>query len=296
MSLISVSICPICHKDKFNLFLKCRDYTASQEDFLIKKCDSCSFVLTDPRPDKDSIGTYYQSEEYISHTGGNKSLIDKIYVLARKITLHWKRRIIQNYSNGNIILDVGCGTGEFLREMKLKGWDSFGVEPSSIARTSAEKKIEKKIYEQIEAVKETNFDVISLWHVLEHLYDLNNTLQKLHSLLKESGTIFIAVPNHEAYDARRYGAYWAGYDVPRHLWHFTKENMKSLLQQNGFNLVKILPMHLDSFYVSLLSESNKFPQRTKFKNIIAAVLVGMKSNSKAKKNLNFSSLIYIAKR
>jgi 2-polyprenyl-3-methyl-5-hydroxy-6-metoxy-1,4-benzoquinol methylase len=296
MSLISISFCPICNHNKFSQFLNCKDYTTSQETFILKKCDSCLFLLTSPRPDQDSSGGYYQSETYISHTGGGKSLIDRIYIIARKITLRWKRRVIQNNSTGNTILDVGCGTGEFLMEMKLKGWNSSGVEPSSIARPSAEKKIEKKIYKQLTEIKDTNFDVISLWHVLEHVYDLNETLQKLHLLLKESGTIFIAVPNHEAYDAQHYQAHWAGYDVPRHLWHFTKENMKTILQQNGFNLIKILPMHLDSFYVSLLSESYKFPRGAKTRNIINAILVGLKSNLKAKKNLNFSSLIYIATR
>ncbi len=252
--------------------------------------------MTDPRPDQDSIGNYYLSNKYISHTGGNKSLFDKIYVEARRITLRSKRKIIGNNSAGTKILDFGCGTGEFLNEMKTHGFDPIGVEPSSIARTTAIKKTGLKIYSQISELKENSFDAITLWHVLEHVYDLNDTLEQLHGLLNETGTIFIAVPNRQSFDAKHYKEYWAAYDVPRHLWHFSKENIDAILKKNGFRITKTLPMRLDSFYVSLLSETYKHPDRLKFLHLINALIVGSKSNRIAQKKLEYSSHIYLAKR
>ncbi len=288
--------CPICKGTHFQHFLDCADFTASHELFSLKQCTSCQFVFTEPKPDKDTISKYYLSENYISHTGANKSFFDKIYLRVRDLTLKWKRRIIGRNSTGKTLLDIGCGTGEFIKEMNAHGWDITGVEPSALARTAAEKNAGIKIKESYSELENNTYDVISLWHVLEHLHDLHEALKKFQSLLKKSGTIFIAVPNFQSFDAQHYNSYWAGYDVPRHLWHFGKENMKMLLENNGFKLVKILPMQLDSFYVSLLSESYKNPNRWKLINLINAVTTGLKSNLMARNSLNHSSLIYIAKR
>ncbi|GHN00032.1 hypothetical protein WSM22_15210 [Cytophagales bacterium WSM2-2] len=293
--MINLSVCPICSGNSFTDFLICKDYTTSQENFTLKKCSACGFTVTDPSPDECSIGNYYLSEKYISHTGGGKSLIDRIYLAARNIALGNKRRIIQRSSNGNTILDFGCGTGEFLKEMKDNGWQVCGVEPSDIANAKASDNTKTKVYKSLRDIEQKNIDVITLWHVLEHVHDLNGTLQNFVNLMSNSGTIFIAVPNLESYDAKFYQSHWAGYDVPRHLWHFSKENMKMLLAKNGLQLQEILPMKMDSFYVSLLSESYAKPGQSKVLSLISAFWRGLISNMKAGKN-NYSSLIYIAKR
>jgi len=294
--MISIINCPICNGTEFRAHLSCIDYTASQEKFTLKKCPSCNFVLTDPRPEDDALPNYYQSDKYISHTGGNKSLVDNIYLLARKITLGWKRNLTRKYSEGNKILDIGCGTGEFLHEMKSQGWAISGVEPSSNAREASQKKTEATIFKSLADVTENNFNAITLWHVLEHLPDPNQALKTIRNLLSQSGTVFIAVPNLRSYDATYYQSYWAGYDVPRHLWHFDKKNMETLLRKNDLELVKIMPMRLDSFYVSLLSESYKNSNRPKLIQLFSAFIVGLKSNFIARKNLGYSSLIYVVKR
>jgi 2-polyprenyl-3-methyl-5-hydroxy-6-metoxy-1,4-benzoquinol methylase len=296
MALTSISTCPICSGTEFIVHLSCIDYTASQEHFSLKRCAKCQFIFTNPRPDDSSLARYYLSDKYISHTGSSKTLINKIYLQARKITLGWKRNLVRKYSISNKILDVGCGTGEFLLEMKSQGWEISGVEPSANARESAEKKIDTKIFKSLDDVSENNFSAITLWHVLEHLPDPNLALQTLRKLINETGTIFIAVPNLQSYDATYYQSFWAAYDVPRHLWHFDKKNMKILLEKNKLKLIKILPMRLDSFYVSLLSESYKNPEKTKFVQLLAAFIVGLKSNLKGKKTLEYSSLIYVVKR
>jgi len=296
MALISISTCPICSGTQFIAHLSCTDHTTSQEYFSLKRCTKCQFVFTDPRPDDESLAKYYISDKYISHTGDNKTLINKIYLQARKITLVRKRKLVKKYSIKNKILDVGCGTGEFLNEMKSHGWKISGVEPSTSARESAEKKTGTKILKSLNDVSENNFSAITLWHVLEHLTDPNLALQTLHKLINETGTIFIAVPNLQSYDANYYKSFWAAYDVPRHFWHFDKKNMKILLEKNGLKLIKTLPMHFDSFYVALLSESYKNSKRSKLLQLFKAFIVGLKSNLKAKRTMEYSSLIYVVKR
>jgi 2-polyprenyl-3-methyl-5-hydroxy-6-metoxy-1,4-benzoquinol methylase len=296
MTLESVSPCPICNTPSFAPFLSAKDHTTTGEQFEIVRCAQCHFTLTNPRPDINSIGKYYQSEKYISHTGGSKSLFDKIYVFARTITLGWKLKLINKHKPTGSVLDYGCGTGEFLCYLKSNGWATTGVEPSEGARQKATSLLKAAVCESIDPIKGNQFDVITLWHVLEHIHDLNEKLSSIKSLLKEDGIIFIAVPNHEAPDAQKYGAYWAGYDVPRHLWHFSKDSMKRLFDKTGLELIDIQPMKLDAFYISLLSERYKNPNQNRIVSALKAVLSGSASNSSANKNQNHSSLIYIAKR
>jgi 2-polyprenyl-3-methyl-5-hydroxy-6-metoxy-1,4-benzoquinol methylase len=291
-----VSLCPICSASSFQSFLTAKDYTTTGETFELVKCATCQFIITSPRPDQDSIAKYYQSDKYISHTGSSTSLFDKIYLFARTITLGWKRQLINKYKTSGKLLDYGCGTGEFLYHLKKNGWQISGVEPSAEARKKSAQLLQLFIYEGIEEVREERFDVITLWHVLEHIHDLNEKLRSLKGVLKEDGIIFIAVPNHESPDGKKYGAHWAGYDVPRHLWHFSKETMKKLFDKNGLQLLSIQPMRLDAYYVSLLSESYKRGDQSKIITAIKAAWRGLISNILAHKNTNHSSLIYIAKR
>jgi SAM-dependent methyltransferase len=294
MTLEAISICPICNSSSFTPFLSAKDHTTTGEQFEIVKCTKCSFTLTSPRPDISSMGKYYQSEKYISHTGGNKSLFDKVYVLARAITLGWKLKLINKYKPTSSILDYGCGTGEFLHHLKSSGWAITGVEPSEEARNKAIHLLQNPIHSSIEKIEGSQFDAITLWHVLEHIHDLNEKLSSIKSLLKQDGIIFIAVPNHESPDAQKYAAYWAGYDVPRHLWHFSKDSMKKLFDKIGLELINIHPMKLDAYYVSLLSEEYKNPDQSKIASAFKAIVSGFTSNLTA--NQNHSSLIYIAKK
>ena len=295
MSLESVSACPICRSTSFTLLLTAEDYTSTGESFNIVKCAGCNFTITNPRPDKISIGRYYQSETYISHSGGGQSLI-QIYRFARRITVQWKLRLVNKYKSNGKALDYGCGTGAFLFKLQSNGWSVTGVEPSIEAREKASNLLRIPIYPSLENIDHTTFDIITLWHVLEHVHDLENTLATLRSLLNDDGTIFIAVPNHESQDATKYKAFWAGYDVPRHLWHFSKDTMSKLLDNAGLSVVETIPMKLDAYYVSLLSERYKSPQQNKLLTFLKAFLNGFTSNFAAIKNRNYSSIIYIAKR
>jgi 2-polyprenyl-3-methyl-5-hydroxy-6-metoxy-1,4-benzoquinol methylase len=290
-----LSLCPLCASTEFEKFLQAKDYTASGESFTIVRCVQCQFTFTNPRPAQTEIGRYYQSEKYISHTGGGRGLLDKIYLSARNFTLRWKLNSIHAYQKPGELLDFGCGTGEFLAFCQSKGWVVTGVEPSENARTKANQNIGKTVSQNISEIGVKQFDAITLWHVLEHIHELESELKKITSHLKKDGTIFIAVPNYQSPDGQYYKQFWAGYDVPRHLWHFSKDSMKQLLSKVGLQLLEIKPMKLDAFYVSLLSESYQNPQSSKLVNGLKAFIKGMKSNHKARENNNYSSLIYIAK-
>jgi 2-polyprenyl-3-methyl-5-hydroxy-6-metoxy-1,4-benzoquinol methylase len=295
MTLESVTTCPICNGTTFDLFDRCSDFTTSKEEFSIVKCRGCNFLITNPRPDANSIGKYYKSDSYISHTNSSKTLIDKLYKVVRAFTLRWKLNLVNAQKPVGKILDYGCGTGEFLATCKRANWDCYGVEPSAEARKKATEFTNLPITRSLNEMDQTKFDIITLWHVLEHIDNLNEKLSELKSFLKEDGIIFIAVPNHESLDAKIYTSYWAGYDVPRHLWHFSQENIKRLFTSHQLHLTKVIPMKQDSFYVSILSEKYRYPNRNSLLNLMKGFIVGLRSNLAAGKNKNYSSLVYIAR-
>lgn len=293
-----VKVCPVCRETSFRNILSCKDYTYSQEYFTIQECETCKLRLTNPRPDENSIGKFYQSSTYISHSGKSANLFDFIYLQARKLALQRKLRLINKHKQQGVILDYGCGTGEFLGYMATHDWTVMGVEPAESARTKANNLLLKNngdIKSTLEELPTGKYDVITLWHVLEHIPSPDLLLSKLKSRLNKDGFIFVAVPNYKSHDAEHYKAFWAGYDVPRHFWHFSQSQMQTLLENQGFQLYDKIPMKMDSFYVSLLSEKYKNNGRHNLITPIKAFICGLISNEKGKNSNNYSSLIYIAR-
>ncbi len=281
--------CPICQQSKFDSYLTCQDFTVSKELFRLVRCQSCKFVFTNPRPDEKNIGKYYQSEEYISHQNKANSLTNILYKIVRNYTLRKKVQMINSISSKGDILDFGCGTGYFLDACKKDKWNVTGVEPDSTARAIAKEKLNDNVHQSLDMIKKNKFKVITLWHVLEHIHQLNQSLEKFHQLLDVDGKLVLALPNLNSFDAKKYGAYWAGYDVPRHLYHFDQKSVSLLANKHGYVIQKIHPMIFDSFYVSMLSE--KYKGNTI--NLLKPLVNGCKSNIYAKKDQNYSSLIYI---
>lgn len=290
--MIKITNCPVCEKSEFTDYITCVDHTVTKESFQLVRCNNCGFVLTNPQPEKENLGKYYLSDDYISHSGKANSLIDKLYLFLRNKSLKWKLSLLPT-SKGKL-LDYGCGTGEFLKICQQNGWEAYGVEPSSVAREKAHKLTNATIKSELQNSDE-KYDVISLWHVLEHVADLNKKITQLTDFLKEEGQLFIAVPNHQSYDAKHYKNLWAGYDVPRHLWHFNQSVMHEILKKNGLTIVKTIPMKLDSFYVSMLSEKYK-DKIYSILQLIKALYIGLLSNWKARKENEYSSLIYVAQK
>jgi 2-polyprenyl-3-methyl-5-hydroxy-6-metoxy-1,4-benzoquinol methylase len=288
--MTEITHCPICSSIDFTPHLSAIDYTVSKESFAIKHCKGCGFLITSPRPDLSVLGSYYHSEDYISHSDTSKGLISKLYKVARGFTLDRKYRLVSKYCKGNKLLDVGCGTGAFLNHAKYKGLDVLGVEPDKGARAFAIEKYGLSVCDEtmLSELEASSFGAITLWHVLEHVPNLDERLVQLKRLLHPQGRIFIAVPNPNSFDAKHYKAHWAAYDVPRHLWHFTPITMRKLLEKNGLHLHDVLPMKLDAFYISLLSERYKHGRERYF----SAFWNGVKSNLKAGKHA-WSSQIYV---
>ncbi len=293
--MIDILECPICKSRDLQKFTQCKDYTVSHETFQISLCSDCALGITTPRPDANMLGEYYQSEEYISHSGKSSGGLGLLYKIARSFSLSWKKAQILSQKKIGSMLDFGCGTGEFLSTMHKAGWEVTGVEPSDSARLKAEILIAQKVYPSLNEVLSQKFDVITAWHVLEHVPDLTQTIFQLKSLLKKGGIIFIAVPNYQSPDANFYKERWAGFDVPRHLWHFSKKTMTVLLELAKFKLIDTTPMKLDAYYVSMLSEKYKNKNELNIVRLLRGFLSGLKSNFRAKKERNHSSLIYMAK-
>ncbi len=295
MSLEKLEACPICNGTDFRPHLICRDFTTSGEPFHVEQCEGCSVLITNPRPTQEEAGQYYESAGYISHQSAASGIIDHIYLIIRHFTVDWKYHLIKPYLFNKPILDFGCGTGAFLQHCQEKGINTFGVEPSKDARLiSARQKL--NVSDTLTSLPQDSFDVITLWHVLEHVYSLTDTMQRLKALLSENGTIFIAVPNWQSPDSTHYLETWAGYDVPRHVWHFSKESMIKLMQASGLKVKKVIPMKLDSYYVSLLSEKYRAGGKLTVQSMAKGIVEGLRSNHKARKNINHSSLIYVVQK
>ncbi len=276
---------------KHKLFLTIKDHSVSKETFELYRDETLDLVYTHPQPSENILLKYYESEDYISHTDGKRSLFEKAYHFVKNIALKNKLDLINGLqvSKGSL-LDIGAGTGEFLNVAKENGWKCVGVEPSEKAKAIA---ITKGVFfsDTTQQLEDHSFDIITMWHVLEHVPNIENQIKELKRLLKPNGTIVIAVPNFNSYDAKQYGVFWAAYDVPRHLWHFSKTAIKLLFQKQGLELIQILPMKFDAFYVSLLSEKYK----TGNMNFVKAFFIGLQSNYKAKQSLEYSSHIYVIK-
>jgi 2-polyprenyl-3-methyl-5-hydroxy-6-metoxy-1,4-benzoquinol methylase len=286
--------CPVCNGSKFKNQIICQDFLVSGESFVLTDCESCGLRLTNPRPNQESIGRYYESDHYDPHSGKTSNIFNLIYKTVRSINLTWKKNLINQYSPHGRLLDFGTGTGEFVLKMKSNAWEVEGTELHGRPREFGNQKYNLDIKENLSQLTHNQvFTAITLWHVLEHIYDINSLLQQLASLLSKDGKLIIATPNILSYDAVKYGQDWAGYDVPRHLNHFKPKTMKKLLKRNGLTLQNIIPLKMDAYYVSILSEKNLKHSLPFLKGMIA----GFRSNSWAAKNSdNYSSLVYIVRK
>jgi len=286
--------CPICNGTSITNYEDIKDFAISGEVFSISICKDCSFLFTNPRPDETEIIPYYQSDNYISHHSNKKGVVTTVYRKIRSIMLKRKTKLINSFTTpeSRTILDIGCGTGEFLNEAKQLGWKTIGLEPDADARNMAVNNYQLEVNspEELFNLKPTTFDIITMWHVLEHVHLINEYLKKISEILKSQGRLIIAVPNYNSDDCIAYKGYWAGWDLPRHLYHFSKTTMELIGKKHGFSLQQVLPMPFDAYYVSLKSEEYKGNHLNAY---ILGAISGARSNSRASTTGEYSSLIYV---
>jgi 2-polyprenyl-3-methyl-5-hydroxy-6-metoxy-1,4-benzoquinol methylase len=286
--------CPICNGRELQPFLSCTDFVATGERFQLQKCRACTFLFTNPRPESEAIGRYYQSDRYVSHSGKKSGFIYKLYDIVRDYSIGKKLRLIKRYHAGGKLMDLGCGLGYFLDGVYKDGsFSATGVDISTEAinyvRTSFGHDVLPE--ELLDTLRSGEFDVITQWHVLEHVHLVNERMQQLKRLMKKDGTLFIAVPNCGSLDARFYKEYWDAYDVPRHLYHFNKTSFFRLMSKHGFKVVDIKPLLFDAPYVSMRSETHKGRSMP----FLMGGIVGTLSNLAGLSGKNYSSLLYIVK-
>jgi len=293
----SLPNCPICSGASYQPFLKGKDFTYSQEYFNIVECETCSFRFTNPIPKEEDIHEYYKSEDYVSHTRTKKGLINTLYHWVRSYTLQQKYKLINSHAKNPSLLDIGCGTGDFLKHTSDHKWKVMGLEPGEEARAycKQEQGLDVSSPEKLHDLESNSFNVITMWHVLEHVYHLKKDVEKIKEVLQKDGTLFVAVPNCSSHDAKKYKEFWAAYDLPIHLYHFRPANIKQLFDRVDMEVVKILPMKFDSYYVSLLSEKYRSGKDgIGLGALVNGTLTGFVSNMKAKEG-QYSSQIYVIK-
>lgn len=288
--LVTIKECPNCKSTTFSTVANPKDFRATGDRFSVQQCESCGFVFTNPKPVGEDLAFFYNSENYISHNNSNEGLFNKIYQAVRNVNLRNKLSLLNTFQNKGLLLDIGCGTGEFLNTCQHDGWRVIGLEPAPLARDFGVKTYGLEIHlpDALFAMQPCSIDAVTMWHVLEHVEDLEGYITAIHAALVDKGVFIVAVPNHESHDAKFYGDDWAAWDVPIHLSHFSKATMEKWVTKFGFEQIGVKNMLFDSFYVSMLSEKN----RNSKLGVIRGAFRGLVSNLYAGAD-NASSLIYV---
>lgn len=272
----TITHCPLCNSTSSELYVSALDHHLTQRPFAIIRCTTCGFHFTNPRPSPSELGHYYSSDTYISHNNSGGGVVAKLYYWARRRALHGKLKTIRRLTDGRSLLDYGCGAGTFLAHMHRNGFRVKGIEPNDAARQTATYNGSLVVVPSLSALHGETFSVITLWHVLEHVHDLPETLTKLRSSLDPNGVLVIAVPDLTSWDAGHYAQHWAALDVPRHLSHFRPEDMQRLAQAHGLRIRSTQRLWLDAFYISMLSE--KYRGRRPVLSLLLGCVVGCYSN------------------
>lgn len=259
--MVHHNVCPLCSSTEISVQFTCTDFFVSRKQFPVFKCSGCNFQFTQDYPEENLIGQYYESESYISHSDTTEGISNKLYRLARRFMLAKKKNLVTNITGkkSGKILDLGSGTGYFAAEMNKAGWQSEGIEINDKAREFSRVHfgLEIKTPDMLSSLISGSYDCITLWHVLEHFHDPFHYFAEIYRILKPGSYCIVALPNCSSFDAEYFKQYWAAWDVPRHLWHFTPETFKTFSDKSGFELADIRILPLDVFYISILSSKYK---------------------------------------
>ena len=294
MNKQSKPTCPMCHGKQTSLRVSCRDHFTTGEVFDVYECSDCSLIWTLNPPTPDCMGAYYDTDAYISHSNTKQGIVNKVYHLVRSFMLYKKALLIEKHTptKPGSLLDIGAGIGLFCNYMRKRGWQIEGIEPSVKARSYAQEcyNLKLKDVSHLSKLPKESKDIVTLWHVLEHIPNMNEELSLIHSIIKPGGKLVLALPNPASFDASVYKEFWAAYDVPRHLWHFKALALTRLLEKYNFRLIDLKTMPFDGFYISILSEQHKKNSFAFLKGGWTGLKGWLKSQRRKEKS---SSLIYI---
>lgn len=289
----SVPNCPLCGGKQTSHFMIIKDHFLTKDSFNITYCETCSLKYTNPRPTIESVSDYYESDEYLSHYR-KKGVIGNLYTLIKNYSIKKKYDLIRKKKPEGRLLDIGCGTGDFMKYGNKLKFETFGIEPSEHARSYAINENKLTVVDSLKTFKsKQKMDVITMWHSLEHVHDLKEVFNFITDNIKSAGRVYVALPNYSSYDAKKYKEFWAAWDLPRHIFHFNQESMKYLANKMGYRIRLIVPLPFDAYYISLMSHY----YQTGKKSLKESAINGWKSNNYAKYNdNNYSSLIYVLKK
>lgn len=291
--------CIVCGESKSSKFYESvQNRLNIEESFKIAECENCGFKFLNPRPNINSIEKYYDVEKYHPHKISEESLVDKIYLKVRNINISTKKKLLNKLSpQDKTLLDIGCGTGEFLEAMRNDSWTVTGIETAKEARDMANRD-GIKVYDNLNNIGQ-QFNIITMWHVLEHIHDVPKLMDNLNRLLTENGYLIIAVPNIDSTDAKFYKENWIALDTPRHLYHFTPKDISALFNKHNFEVKQITNrLFFDVWYNALLSAQHlsKVENRsTSIGDLLKAGIIGKLSflNGLFNPSQKASSPIYI---
>ncbi len=226
--------CNLCGCSQSSLLFTSRDYI-SREYFNVVRCNSCGLAYTNPRPSIQEIERFYGRHYY----GKNNARFKGLFELLVRLFRRQRTQRLLNLKKSGCILDIGCGRGQMLHEFQKRGWQTFGTE---LAESKAQAAREEFGLNVLAAPIETCnfegnfFDVVTLWHVLEHLPYPRETLQEINRILKEDGLLVVAVPHFDSFEARIFKEKWFHLDVPRHYYHFSLQTLTQMLAVAGFKV------------------------------------------------------------
>ena len=280
--------CPICDSDSSNHFLSLKDrLEVSNEIFSLVECD-CNFIYLNPRPNEKEIYTYYKNENYDPHNN-----VNFLYKSIQKFSFIWKVSIIKKISQKNniSILDYGAGKGEFASFFKKKN-NNCHIDIYEPILNNFNLNNDIQVFSNHSDIK-LKYNIITFWHSLEHIHNLNEVFSLIQKHLISDGYLFIAVPNLDAVEKKYFNKNWAPYDAPRHLYHFNYKSMKKILNKHNFKIINYKTLYQDSIYNIFLSlKTMSFSNTIKlFYYSIISILKILFINKKIS-----SSILYICKR
>lgn len=258
--------CPLCGTRPFRLVYTVQDRLHSEPArtknqpqgaaFCIVACSSCGFLYLNPRPIPEKLKEFYHSEKYDPHIRRGGGWVGALYRWIRPFSIRRKAALVWHRREPGTLLDVGCGTGEFLQYMKRCGWRVLGVESDAGAAQQARSAGCDVLTGDPATVSfpDLKFDLVTFWHSLEHLPDLRGTLDAVAKRIRPGGILAVALPNPDSFDAGFYRSLWVAWDAPRHLYHFKRRDLEKLLSAYNIRWFATRSLPLDPWYNALLSE------------------------------------------